>query len=566
VVADLFDDAPDPLIGRKLDGRYEVLGRLGAGGAGVVYRGRQIQLGRFVAIKVLHEETAASPEWRGRFEREARALSALAHPNVVPVTDSGIDRGVPFLVMELLEGKTLGDLITEGPLPLWRALDIARQTLRGLAFAHGKGIVHRDLKPANVFLQALPDQADHVRLLDFGMVKFLEGSSARTTDELTRAGAMIGTPSYISPEQVRGLPADARTDVYAAGVLLFELLAGRRPFLADSAEGYIGAHLTQPVPSLAKLQPRLERARLFQAVIERAMAKKPAERFKDADAMLAALEDVVALLPAAALSGGAAEARRKKPTPRPRRVSLSGARPWRRAIILVTFFATGVAALETTYLRRERKPVKTAALPAPIATVPSPSPSSPPSPPPPPTPKPEPPTSAPVELQARVDDQEPPEPPKQPEAESEASKNARDPWQEPVPAPLQPIRERVNRGLHISQQALFPAYEFAHQNPGDPRPWLLLGRAYAQLDWFSDSVERYLRAYHADSTCRGDPQMLADLLKAAAHPVAGRNAARAIRDIYGAEAIPALEQDLQRRAGDSAVTARLDRLRESLSH
>ena len=183
MVADPFNAASDPLIGRKLDGRYEVLERLGEGGVGVVYRGRQVQLGRFVAIKVLHQDTAASPEWRRRFEREAKALSALAHPNVVPVTDSGIDGGVPFLVMELLEGKTLADLIKEGPLPLWRALDIARQTLRGLAFAHGKGIVHRDLKPANVFLQALPDQADHVRLLDFGMAKFLEGSSSRTMAE-----------------------------------------------------------------------------------------------------------------------------------------------------------------------------------------------------------------------------------------------------------------------------------------------------------------------------------------------------------------------------------------------
>jgi len=201
VGADLFKSAPDPFIGKTLDGRYEVLGRLGECGAGVVYRGRQAHLVRFVAIKVLHQDAAVIPEWRRRFEREARALSALAHPNVVPVTDSGIDGGVPYLVMELLQGKTLADLIKEapGPLPLWRALDIRRQTLRGLAFAHGKGIVHRDMKPANVFLQELPDQADHVRLLDFGMVKFLEGgtSGSRTVPEnLTRIGVMIGTPAY----------------------------------------------------------------------------------------------------------------------------------------------------------------------------------------------------------------------------------------------------------------------------------------------------------------------------------------------------------------------------------
>src|SRR5262249_47702182 len=220
---------------------------------------------------------------------------------------------VPFLVMELLEGQTLKDLLQDGPPPLGRALDIARQTLRGLAFAHGKGIVHRDLKPANVFLQALPDQADHVRLLDFGMVKFLEGSSSRTMAELTHAGARMGTPAYMSPEQVKSAAVDARTDGYAAGVLLFELLAGRRPFVADSREGYLAAHLTEPVPALAQLRPGLARASLLQALIARAMAKKPADRFKDADAMLAALEDVAARVPAAALSVGRAGARRNPP-------------------------------------------------------------------------------------------------------------------------------------------------------------------------------------------------------------------------------------------------------------
>jgi serine/threonine-protein kinase len=563
VVAD-FKAASDPLIGRKLDGRYEVLERLGEGGAGVVYRGRQVQLGRFVAIKVLHEETAASPEWRRRFEREARALSVLAHPNVVPITDSGIDGGVPFLVMELLQGKTLGALIKEGPLPLWRALNIARQTLRGLAFAHGQGIVHRDLKPTNVFLQALPDQDDHVRLLDFGMVKFLEGSSARTAADLTRAGAVIGTPAYMSPEQVKGAQADARTDVYAAGVLLFELLAGRRPFLSDTAEGYIGAHMTQPVPSLAKVRPRVARAASFQTVIARAMSKNPAGRFKDAAAMLAALEEVATRLPAAALSGGRAEARRKT-APRARSASPARSRFWRNAIMLVTL-AVGIGVAEVSLRHERAKPVETTALPA--LPPPKPAASSPPAAalpaPPPPSPEPQPPTLPPAEAQTPAEAQKQPEP--QPEPEAEAASGARDPWLEPVPRVLRPIRDRVNRGVRVSQRALLPAYEFAHQNPDDPRPWLLLGRAYAQLDWLSDSVDRYRRAYQADSTCRGDPQMLADLLKAAAHPVAGRNAARAIRDIYGVEAIPALEKDLERREGDREVIARLARLRESLSH
>ena len=564
------DPQADPLIGRTLDGRYEVLGRLGEGGVGVVYRGRQMHLGRFVAIKVLHQDAAGIPEWRRRFEREAKALSALAHPNVVPVTDFGIDGGVPFLVMELLQGKTLGELIKDkpGPLPLGRTLDIVRQTLRGLAFAHGKGIVHRDLKPANVFLQELPDQADHVRLLDFGMAKFLEGSGSRTVPEnLTRAGIVFGTPAYMSPEQVKAGAVDARSDVYAAGILLFELLAGRRPFLADSYEGYLGAHLTQPVPALAKLRPKIPAARPFQALIERAMAKKPAERFEDAGAMLAGLEAVIAKrqVAAAIVRSGVAG---KRPTPEARSAAPSGAR-WGRRAIAVVVFAAGIAAA-AAYLRRDRAttpPVETAALPA--APPPKPA-ASPPSPTAPPTlelPAPPPktvPTKSSAGSQTQAENEAPSEQPEPPAKERKPRSAARNPWKTPVPRPLRPIRDRVNRGAQVSQRALRPVYEFARGNPGDPRPWLLLGHAYAQQDWLSDAVDRYVRAHTVDSTCRGDPQMLADLLKAAAHPVAARAAARAIRDIYGAEAIPALDKALERSAGDREASARLARLRESL--
>ena len=255
-----------------------MLARLGVGGVGVVYQGRQVQLDRLVAIKVLQQSAAASPEWRRRFEREARVLSALAHPNIVPITDFGIDGDVPYLVMELLQGKTLADLINEGPVSPARALDIVRQTLRGLAFAHRQAIAHRDLKPANIFLQALPDHADHVRLLDFGMAKFLEGASSPSPAEnLSRGGVVFGTPSYMAPEQAKAERVDTRADIYAAGVILFELLAGRLPYVADTPEGVMEAHVSEPVPSLAAVRPDLSIARLVQPVIDRAMAKKPAE-------------------------------------------------------------------------------------------------------------------------------------------------------------------------------------------------------------------------------------------------------------------------------------------------
>jgi serine/threonine protein kinase len=225
-----------------------------------------------------------------------------------------------------------------------------------------KGVVHRDLKPSNVFLQALPDQADHVRLLDFGLAKFVDASSSRAPADLTRARITIGTPAYMAPEQVKGAPTDARTDVYAAGLLLFELLAGRRPFVADSPEGYLGAHLMAPIPSLAKLRPTLARASLFQAVVEQAMAKKPEERFEDAYAMTVALEDVVARLPDAVVSGGRPETRRKT-LPRAPSAAPSGSRFWPRVMLVVTL-AVGIAAVEE-YLRREgAKQAKTTEVPA----------------------------------------------------------------------------------------------------------------------------------------------------------------------------------------------------------
>jgi len=337
-----------------------------------------------------------------------------------------------------------------------------------------------------------------------------------------------------------------------------------------------------PVPSLAQVRPGLARASLFQAVVEQAMAKKPAERFQDASAMLVALDDVVARLPAAVVSGGRAEARRK-PMPRARSAAPSGSRFWPRVMLLVTL-AVGIAAV-VEYLRHERaKQAKTTGAPAaqppkPALSSPTPpkpalpaaqprtatQPSPPPTPPAPSLPSPEPPTSPPVKVQAPMDP-ESPERPAQSDNDAKAALGARDPWREPVPRPLRPIRDRVKRGVHLSRRALVPAYEFARKNPDDPRPWLLLGAAYAQVDWFRDSVELYLRAYHVDSTCRADPRMLADLLKAAAHPVAARSAARAIRDIYGVEAIPALEQALEHRRGDREATARLTRLRESLPH
>ena len=546
-----------------------MLARLGVGGVGAVYRGRQVQLDRLVAIKVLQQSAAASPGWRRRFEREARALSALAHPNVVPVTDFGVDGDVAYLVMELLQGKTLAALINEGPVSPARALDIVRQTLRGLAFAHRQGIAHLDLKPANIFLQALPEHADHVRVLDFGTARFLGGASSPSLAEnLSRLGVVFGTPSYMAPEQAKAERVDTRADIYAAGVILFQLLAGRLPYVADTPEGLMEAHLSEPVPSLAAVRPDLSIARLVQPVIDRAMAKKPAGRYPQALWMLSALEAIDGGSHVAATSAELAptptlkdlppvrSARRAPdpptlkdlpPVPSARGARVPRAQPWRTAIALAVLAAavtTGV-----TLLRRHRGPLADSAKPV-AAQAPAPNSQAMPT-----APGPAPPPAAAAATQTQT----------KPASAVAPGQRARDPWQEAVPEALKPIRDSLERGARLNEGALGPAYAFARQNPGDPRPWLLIAHAYAQLDWLSDSVERYQRAYRADPTCRGDPQMLEDLLKAAVHRVAGRKAARAIRDIYGAEALPALEKAIARAAEDRDGNDGLDHLRDSLA-
>jgi len=468
-------------------------------------------------------------------------------------------------VMELLEGKTLADQINEGPVSSARALDIVGQTLRGLAFAHRQGIAHRDLKPANIFLQALPDHADHVRLLDFGTAKFLEGASSTSLAEnLSRVGAVFGTPAYMAPEQARAERVDTRADIYATGAILFQLLAGRLPFVAATPEGVMEAHVSAPVPSLAELRPDLSIARLVQPVIERAMAKKPADRYPQAMWMLSALESLEGGGSRVAATGAPlAPTPTLKDLPPVRRVrraepptlkDLAPVRserserparsfPWRTAVALVVL--AGAVATGMTYLRRHPGLLTESAKPV-AAQAPAPDPRTT--------------TTPPAQQQPAV----PAQTQTKPTAAAPPGKRARDPWQDPVPEALKPIREKLEHGVRLNEGALGPAYTFARENPDDPRPWLLIAHAYAQLNWVSDSVERYQRAYRADPTSRGDPQMLEDLLKAATHRTAGRNAVKAIRDMYGAEALPAIEKAIARGAGDKDGDDRLDHLRDSL--
>ena len=291
----------DPLVGSRLGEKYRIVARLGGGGIGAVYLAKQVVGGPPVAIKVLHAEYATHPEARKRFEREATALSAIRHPHVIGVIEFGAHDGRLYLVMEHGEGRTLDALIADGLLDPAVALGLADQILSGLGYAHAHGILHRDLKAENVLVTVQANGALLARLLDFGLVKFADRSTWGDATTLTAEGSVMGTPAYMPPEQALGAKVDARADVYAAGVLLFELLTGVWPFMAEDAAGLIRAHALDPVPALASARPDLRAHPALYAVVARAMGKRPDERYADANAMRAALRAVPR--PAATLTG-----------------------------------------------------------------------------------------------------------------------------------------------------------------------------------------------------------------------------------------------------------------------
>ncbi len=278
------------LTGDVLDGRYQIETPLGEGGIGIVYRALQLKLNRRVAVKLLLRERVGDQLLRPRFEREAVTLAALSHPNIVSLNDYGVVRGRPFLVMEMLTGRMLRDVIEqEGCLPLGRALALTRQVLFALSYAHNRGVVHRDLKPANISVETLPDQPEHLKLLDFGLAKLLPGSGLDSGQKLSRVGFAYGTPDYMSPEQATGAELDGRSDLYSLGIVLFEMLTGEKPFRGPN-EDVLRAHVVAPPPRLAELNPELTARADVQAFLDRALSKAPEDRFASAHDMRVALE------------------------------------------------------------------------------------------------------------------------------------------------------------------------------------------------------------------------------------------------------------------------------------
>jgi serine/threonine-protein kinase len=275
-------------------GPYEIVGLLGSGGMGEVYRARDPRLNREVAIKVLPDGVADAKHLR-RFEQEACAAGALNHPGILVVYDVGTDNGAPYVVSELLEGHTLRTRLEGGPLPVHKAVDVAGQIARGLAAAHDKGIVHRDLKPQNIFIT----DDGRAKILDFGLAKLMRPAplfdEGREAAECTESGVIVGTVGYMSPEQVRGEAIDHRSDVFAFGAVLYEMLSGVRAFRRDSAVETMSAILTEDPPEIASsaraVSPALAR------IVRRCLEKRAGDRFHSAHDLALALEAVSSGLP-----------------------------------------------------------------------------------------------------------------------------------------------------------------------------------------------------------------------------------------------------------------------------
>ena len=331
-------------------GAYRVTGVIGRGGMGAVYAAEHALLGRQAAIKVLLPDLSRNQDIVQRFFNEARAATAIRHPGIVEIYDFGwTSDGAAFLVMERLDGETLARRAERGRMRWQAALVVARQIAGALAAAHAKGIVHRDLKPENVFVvhDAEVPGGERIKLLDFGVAK-LAGESAPSIN-VTRTGTVIGTPTYMAPEQCRGVAVDHRVDLYALGCVVFELCSGRPPFIGEGAGDVLAAHIHVPAPRLSAMQ--VEAPYAVEQLVERLLAKSPADRVQTAEALIRAIDAIVVEPPALAM------------------VSSGGMRLATAASTHTTLSGAASATLPSMRERRERRTVALVIAGAAVATV-----------------------------------------------------------------------------------------------------------------------------------------------------------------------------------------------------
>ncbi len=338
------------MVGQVIAGRYEIVRQLGAGAMGAVYQARQLSMDRMVALKLIHPHIA-SEEVARRFHREMKATSKIEHPNTIRVFDFGADpeSGQLFLAMEFLEGRPLSRVLDEaGALPVPRLVHIASQVVRALGAAHAEGIAHRDLKPDNIMLVDRYGESDVVKVLDFGIARFVEGDESQV--QMTHDGAVVGTPAYMSPEQAMGQVVDHRADFYSLGVMLYQMALGRLPFQAATLAAMLVAHATEKPPAPSQIAPGVVPPAL-EALILMLLAKSPAERPAAAADVLRALEGIApasAQPVAAPVTAMAAMTAEMPPTP------TRGRTPWWPAVTVAVAAIAGIAVIGVRMATRSK--------------------------------------------------------------------------------------------------------------------------------------------------------------------------------------------------------------------
>jgi serine/threonine-protein kinase len=536
-------------IGREFGGRYRIEAEIGRGGIGVVYRVTDIKLGRPAALKLLRSD-AVAPAQRARFEREVKALAALKHPNIVAILDGGVSEAQQYLVMELLEGQSLAQALGGRAVPPDRARFLMRELLSALGYVHACGLVHRDLKPGNVFVQRLPDGGEQIKLLDFGLAKFIDREPGGDTTTVTRSGDVFGTPAYMPPEQWTGQAVDARADVYSAAVVLFEMIAGRKPF-AGEGQDLLRRQLVETAPLLHEVCPDRVALPELERLLQRALAMQPADRQATAIELAAELEAVpepwlytgrdatgerraAALAVRAALDIATAPTLEQRPAaavvaPRSagrvvtrrspfiaaaralrellRRVVLAGA--WALAAVSLLVIAIAVAIIYIAH-----------------------SPDH-------------------VEQRAALEQA------------------------------LPPLRDAVARGAEVAKNAVDHAVSNAtervsaqwlpqeraveRRDPCDARAHMLRARASSERGAWNEATAQYAQAFACDRDSRADPRMLQDLLRAVARDASSSTrATELVREAYGRDARDAVTR-ARSQARAPAQRARLDRLARTLS-